>query len=292
MVIDKLAARADWVRDFCNQSRVIQAPFAIFPPHESQLAVKTSLVPRDGEMISGQFAKPICDNMVVFGNGEEGREQGALFIRSSDIALVPESVGRWAPDGATHVLLTTVVGLTKRFDCLVTYRFLTFCAEHFSTPPAMALAREMSNQAFKEVNEFAPEHAGAVIDLPEQDWKNFIQHQVGAMAALFALMNCRNVVREKVSPDHKLQRSRRKSGKIPLYSFSTLKVKSVGRNGGEAARAIHWVRGHFKEYTPDKPLFGKIAGLFWWEPHLAGAAADSTPPDLKPGPALRPVLSS
>lgn len=273
MIIDKLAARSDWVRAFCDNSRVVQAPFAMFPPHESQLAVKTSLVPRDGDMISGQFAKPRWDNMVLFGNGEEGREQGALFIRSSTLDAVPESVHRWAPEGSTHVLLTTVAGLTERFDCLVTYRFISFCGEYFSAPPAVALAREMSNQAFQEVNQFEPEHAGAIIDLPEQDWKNFIQHQVGAMAAMFALMNCKNVVRETVSPDRKLQRARQKSGKIPLYHFSTLKTKPIGRNGGDGTRAIHWVRGHFKEYTPEKPLFGKIAGLFWWEPHLVGAAA-------------------
>ena len=240
---------------------------------ESQLTVKTALVPRDGDTISGQFAKPICDNIVIFGNGEEGREQGALFVRSADIASVPESVSRWAPEGATHVLLTTVVGQTERFDCLVTYRFITFCGEHFSAPPALALAREMSKQAFIEVNEFEPEHAGATISLPEEDWRNFIQHQVGAMAALFALTNCRNIVRETVAPDQKLQRSRKKSGKIPLYNFATLKMKPIGKSS-EAARAIHWVRGHFKEYTPERPLFGKIAGLFWWEPHLVGAAVE------------------
>lgn len=272
MVIDKLAAKSDWVRRFCDESRVIQAPFAIFPPHESRLAVKTSLVPRDGDTISGQFAKPLTDSMVIFGNGDEGREQGALFIRSSTLDLVPESVTRWAPDGATHVLLVTVVGLTERFDCLVTYRFITFCGEHFSAPPAIALAREMSKQAFREVNEFQPEQAGATIDLDEEDWKTFVQHQVGAMAALFALTNCKNIVRETMSPAAKLQRSRKKAGKIPLYHFSTLKMKPIGRREGDAARAIHWVRGHFKEYTPDRPLFGKIAGLFWWEPHLTGAA--------------------
>lgn len=274
MIIDRLAARSDWVRAFCDDSRIIQAPFALFPPHESQLPSKTSLVPRDGDMISGQFAKPFCDNMVVFGNGEEGREQGAMFIRSSDIASVPESVAKWAPDTATHVSLATVVGQTDRFDCLVTYRFITFCGEHFSAPPALALAREMSKQAFIEVNRFEPETAGAVIELPEEDWRSFIQHQVGAMAALFALTNCRNIVRATVSPDTKLQRSRRKSGKIPLYNFATLKMKPMGRGDTDAARAIHWVRGHFKEYTPDRPLFGKIAGLFWWEPHLVGAAAE------------------
>ena len=272
MIIDWLAARSEWVRNFCDRSRVIQAPFALFPPHESNLATKRSLVPRDGDMISGQFAKPLFDNMVVFGNGEEGREQGALFIGSSAMDGVPDSVREWAPEGATHVLLVTVAGMTERFDCLVAYRFLAFCGELFSAPPALVLAREMSRQAFAEVNEFAPEHAGAMIDLPESDWKVFVQHQVGALAALFALLNCKNVVRVPVNTDLKLQRSRKKAGKIPLYRFSALQVRPMGRGGPRNSSAIHWVRGHFKEYTPEKPLFGKIAGLFWWEPHLAGAA--------------------
>ena len=272
MVIDKLAARSRWVRRFCDRARVIQAPFALFPPHESKLASKTSLVPRDGDTISGQFAKPLFEKMVLFGNGEEGREQGALFIGSSSMDIAPANVRELAPENATHVLLVTVAGMTARFDCLVAYRFLAFCGEHFSAPPAMVLAREMSRQAFLEVNEFEPERAGAVIDLPESDWKTFMQHQVGAMAAMFALMNCKNVVRVTVCPDVKLQRSRKKAGKIPLYNFSALQVKPMGGNGAGSSRAIHWVRGHFKEYTPERPLFGKIAGLFWWEPHLAGSA--------------------
>ena len=274
MIIDKLAAQSPWVRDFCRKAKVIQAPFAVFPPHESKLQVKTSLVPRDGEMISGQFAKPPFSSIVVFGNGEEGREQGALFIRSSEMDQAPDSVRELAPEDATHVLLVTVVGLTQRFDCLVAYRFLTFCGAHFSAPPAVALAREMSSQAFSEVNAFAPESAGATIELGDADWQSFVRHQVGAMAALFALLSCKNVVRETVGADPKLQRSRRKSGKIPLYHYSTLKMTPMGRNGGEATRAIHWVRGHFKEYTPERPLFGKISGLFWWEPHLVGAAVE------------------
>lgn len=276
MIIDRLAARSDWVREFCERSRVVQAPFAIFPPQESNLPIKTSLVPRDGEMISGHFAKPSFESMVVFGNGEEGREQGALFIRSSDMDAAPAEVTEWAPDDATHVLLVSVVGLTDNFDCLVAYRFLTFCGAHFSAPPAIALARELSSQAFIQVNGFEPERAGATIDLPEADWRSFVQHQVGAMAALFALLNCRNIVRASVVPDRKLQRARKKAGKLPLYNFSTLKMRPLSRSDGETGktRAIHWVRGHFKEYTPERPLFGKVVGLFWWEPHLVGAAAD------------------
>jgi hypothetical protein len=175
-----------------------------------------------------------------------------------------------APEDTTHVLLVTVVGQTDRFECLVVYRFLVFCGDHFTAPPHMELVLHLSKQAFIEVNGFLPEDAGAVFDIDASDWQNFVEHQVGAIAACFALLNCRNVVRKTTIPDEKLQRSRRKSNKIPLYSFSTLAVTGFGKKAG-LARAIHWVRGHFKEYTPERPLFGKISGLFWWEPHLVGS---------------------
>ena len=279
MIIDRLAKESEWVRGFCDRSHVIQAPFAIFPPQESNLPVKTALVPRNGDMISGQFAKPLFESTVIFGNGEEGREQGALFVQSSESGVVSEDLLRLSPDDTTHVLLVTVVGFTLRFDCLVAYRFLAYCGSHFSSPPNMELVLELSKQAFVQVNGGLPEQAGAVYQIGGADWRSFVQHQVGAVAALFALLNCKNLVRDRTAPDAKLQRSRKRSGKLPLYAYSSLKMMPLGRSGanGDAgsARAIHWVRGHFKEYSPERPLFGKIAGLFWWEPHLAGTAASS-----------------
>ena len=279
MIIDRLAATSPWVREFCGKARVIQAPFAILPPHESKLLEKSALVPRDGDKVSGQFAKPLFDRTVVFGNGAEGREQGALFVESSPIESMPPDLRKLASDDATHVLLTTVAGLTSRFECLVAYRFVSFCGMHFTAPPDMALVNELSKKAFQQVNGFTPESAGAEIKLDRNDWRDFLHHQVGSLAALFALMNCKNVVREAQVPDKKLQRARQRSGKHPLYAFSILKARPLGRAGAKSAldrgnRAIHWVRGHFKEYTPERPLFGKLAGLFWWEPHIAGSATD------------------
>lgn len=43
---------------------------------------------------------------------------------------------------------------------------------------------------------------------------------------------------------------------------------------GSGSTAIHWVRGHFKQYTAERPLFGRFTGLYWWQPHLAGKAKD------------------
>lgn len=272
MIIDRLATESEWVRKFIDRARVIEAPFALLPPWESRLIGKAALVPRDGDRISGQFAKPPFPNVVIFGNGDEGREQGALLVQSTEVAHVDKRFLELVPADATHVLLVTVTGMTPRFDCLVAYRFLSFCGEHFSSTPHMDLVHEMSKQAFVQINGFSPERVGAELAIDENDWRSFIQHQVGAIAALFALLNCRNVVSSRVVPDAKLQRARQKAGKHPLYAYATLKMRSAtSSNGSDKLRPIHWVRGHFKEYTPERPLFGKISGLFWWEPHLVGA---------------------
>jgi len=99
-----------------------------------------------------------------------------------------------------------------------------------------------------------------------------------AMAAL-ALLGCRNIAQEEVRPDRKLQAARAKRGKLPLYRHHVLVVKGIRRRSTSGAAstsseplALHWVRGHFKEFTADKPLFGRITGRFWWSPHLAGQA--------------------
>jgi hypothetical protein len=33
------------------------------------------------------------------------------------------------------------------------------------------------------------------------------------------------------------------------------------------------VRGHFKHYTAEAPLFGRMTGTWWWSPTLKGDAA-------------------
>ncbi len=38
----------------------------------------------------------------------------------------------------------------------------------------------------------------------------------------------------------------------------------------DGAVPLHMVRGHFKTYTPEKPLFGRMTGTYWWAHHLRG----------------------
>jgi hypothetical protein len=91
------------------------------------------------------------------------------------------------------------------------------------------------------------------------------------------LLNCKNIGVETIKPPEKLNKARKRKGKLPLFTYKTLKIQIPGKKHasikndptGEHNR-IHFCRGHFKEYTSDKPLFGKITGLWWWQPHVRG----------------------
>lgn len=96
------------------------------------------------------------------------------------------------------------------------------------------------------------------------------------------LLNCKNIRTEIHKPSEALNKSRRKKGKQELFSYKTLKLLLPGNKEkhlladeptGEHNR-IHFCRGHFKEYTADAPLFGRITGLWWWQPHVRGQNKD------------------
>jgi hypothetical protein len=98
------------------------------------------------------------------------------------------------------------------------------------------------------------------------------------MVSLFALslLHCKNVNAEKSLPaDARLQASRARRGKSPLFRFHTIKVGGVpsmpghGRNGPHEAPAFHICRGHFKKFD-ERPLFGKFRGTYWWPTYARG----------------------
>ena len=96
------------------------------------------------------------------------------------------------------------------------------------------------------------------------------------------LLNCKNITIEEISPPEKVNKKRIKNCKLPLYSYHVLNVKPfgsyrpvrIGRPEAESHNRLHFCRGHFKQFFPDRPLFGKISGLFWWEPTLRGKNRD------------------
>lgn len=106
----------------------------------------------------------------------------------------------------------------------------------------------------------------------EQGYAGQLKSVVGTA---FALMNCRNITTRDEISSRQQRRSAERSGRT-LFTVKTLVVKPVARRSGAVGDprgqplALHWVRGHFKHYTPEKPLFGSATGTYWWSPHLSG----------------------
>lgn len=94
------------------------------------------------------------------------------------------------------------------------------------------------------------------------------------------LLNCKNIGVTNVNPPSKLNISRKKKGKVELFTYKTLVLNftnnkhHIGSSVTGEHNRIHLCRGHFKEYTQEHPLFGKVTGLYWWEPHVRGQNKD------------------
>lgn len=93
--------------------------------------------------------------------------------------------------------------------------------------------------------------------------------------ALIALgfMNCKNVTLSDPQPgtSRKVRArdgKRQKYQRIVLPGAPTTKAEANGSRGDPAA--LHVVRGHFKTYTEDAPLFGSKTGTYWWSHHARG----------------------
>lgn len=89
------------------------------------------------------------------------------------------------------------------------------------------------------------------------------------------LLNCKNIGAETIPAPVKLNNKRKKKGKFPIYSYKTLVIKPTTKQQKSIPKhlwnnRIHLARGHFKTYTDENPLFGKITGRFWWQPHVRG----------------------
>lgn len=100
------------------------------------------------------------------------------------------------------------------------------------------------------------------------------------------LLNCRNVITEPVPMSRQRRRwfQQRNQSVSPEYRIvvnvpgKKSHTLAGPRRPGEQPLPAHMVRGHFAEYTEDKPLFGKYAGRFWIPSHVRGVG-DAEPKD-------------
>ena len=91
------------------------------------------------------------------------------------------------------------------------------------------------------------------------------------------LLSCHNIKVKDILPDKKANLFRIKIKRQPLFNYKVLDLKLPKNNykynpsvNNQWQKRIHLCMGHFKTYTEQNPLFGKIVGKYFWNPHLRG----------------------
>lgn len=132
-----------------------------------------------------------------------------------------------------------------------------------------------------------PEREFTYFNLKTQKWELKDRHIALAKRLLkplfmaLALMSCTNVQLIDEFPLSSLSQIHEKKYREPLVKFKTVRIRpnrisKSGREKQEPAKhldlplTVH--HGHFKVFTPERPLFGKYTGTFWWHQHVRGSA--------------------
>lgn len=99
-------------------------------------------------------------------------------------------------------------------------------------------------------------------------------------------LHCKNIGLQDVNtPSHRLNKIRKLRRGTAIDSYKVLEISPFRKaakaaNGGSIEpcpqKALHICRGHFKTYTPDKPLLGRSVGTFWFPQHTRGVAQNGS----------------
>lgn len=94
------------------------------------------------------------------------------------------------------------------------------------------------------------------------------------------VLHCQNVVTETVSTNKKPHKKKFKNKGI-TYKVLKFKLPKSGKKylsdkseNNLTTMPLTMCAGHYKTYTEDAPLFGKIVGRWWWNNHMRGNKAN------------------
>jgi hypothetical protein len=111
-------------------------------------------------------------------------------------------------------------------------------------------------------------------------YRSRVQELLYAALLAVSFCHCKNVDQIEVVPGDKLARAYQRRHGHPLTRYWVLDIEPMKRvlaRDGEAQQrglrhALHICRGHFKTYTAEGPLFGRVTGTYWWADQVRGIA--------------------
>lgn len=192
-----------------------------------------------------------------FGAGLAGFTDENLMFDPGDYLDYAERTGRGA----------FMRGLAQKYECYTTQSLFIFLANrrNYELIGKMALYLDERGYVIDESSFLASEQG---VDIAYT--------MTTPILMALALLNCKNV-ETKDCPNSQTQIKKFRKHGSPVITRKTLvihpggtKSKSDGADTDQK-RSWHMCRGHFKTFTEDAPLFGRVTGTYWWQPQLRGS---------------------
>ena len=196
--------------------------------------------------------------------------EGWIQVTSLDTCVVVQELGADRGDGYTLAfdVMQMAPGGQVVIDPSVT--FISINKEGQLTP--FPDAKPESNPYLK--------HASPLVDDVDPSLRStYLTNLIRPALLSIALMHCKNTNLIKEHVPEKVRAKRRKTGK-PIVDWNVIQVPSPTSHKSQLTEKetgtkvpLHLVRGHFKTYTEEAPLFGSLTGTYWWSSHARGDLA-------------------
>ena len=133
-----------------------------------------------------------------------------------------------------------------------------------------------------QIDELAQDigHEAAMIDM----YHTILPYWYTALLSI-SFMHCKNTALDPVNPPLKVPHNKNQKRRgvqpyqpVPYKVLDIRPMKEVLRTEGQshhvdASKALHICRGHFRDYSQGKGLFGKYKGIYWVAQHVKGTSS-------------------
>ena len=216
------------------------------------------------------------DNIVTYMLGVAGKSEEAYLSLTDALNAAPpwrEAIFSWNPARKITVISSsdkTSSGWYSAFKVVTDHGHIgtSFVNINDDGRPVDMAHWVPTNSCFTWFNSIGKAH------IIEEDYGASAVYSAIVFPVMIAITFChmKNVTVEKVEETAK-QRKRREhkgEGRKSVIMIGPAKARIASRPGSpmeQISQEIRsMVRGHFKTYTDDDPLFGKQTGTFWWAP--------------------------
>jgi hypothetical protein len=261
-------------------SGTIQNLSACVPYHFEDIETIQDMTNRAGELFTGDYGKDIrlpfrncwfdfqCSGLTgytVAGILAAELDKTSIFV---EMWLKTER-GTWIPSPCT-----AYIGHGEKMDKAISAERV----KNFQGEERIEL-EELSPKVFIARGTVLGSEHSQVFDMHRERDHREVVFSLRCFNACLLLLSCKNIQTEPVSAPAKLNKKRRKKGKPEIREYNVLRLvlpgksgKSGGSSGSDGTRTQKpsFCSGHFKTYTDAAPLFGRLTGRYWWEPHVRG----------------------